>query len=129
MWTLSGKRTELFASIAANSSQTCVCIKTKPSRQLLLRLLEQTAVKEITISPGLWKTVPAKVREALTQVNVQVKVEGHRVGRPERYSTDLRAQALELLRQKKSAKEISRTLGLPTTAIYYYKWVLKKNRS
>jgi len=121
MWTLEGKRARLFESIAANSGQTRVRIKTKPSRSLLLRLLEQTAVKEIFISPGLWKTVPAKVRDALTQVGVRVVVEGASAGRPPRYPSDLRAKALDLLKQKKNAREIAAALRVPLSAVYWWK--------
>lgn len=121
MWTLSGKRNELFASIAANRSQVRVCIKTKPSKHLLLKLLEQTAVKEIVISPGLWKTVPSKVRDALEKVGVGVRVEGKRAGRVAKYSEEKKQKALGLLKQKKTAKKISAALDIPTTAIYWWK--------
>jgi len=121
MWTLSGKREEIFASIAANRSQTRVCIKTKPGKHLFLRLIEQTAVKEMVISPGLWKTVPFKVREALEKVGVRIVVEGRRAGREAKYSEEKKQKALELLREKKTAKNISAALSIPTTAIYWWK--------
>ncbi len=126
MWTLQGKRTELFASISNHKTETRVRIMTKPSRQLLLRLLEQTAVKELHISSGLWKTVPLKVREALDNVGVKIVVLDLRAGRPARYEASKKEKALVLLKQKKTAKEISEALGLPTTTVYYYKLSLRR---
>ncbi|VVB57301.1 Uncharacterised protein [uncultured archaeon] len=121
MWTLQGRREEMFASIAAHSTEAAVRIKTKPSRQLFLRLLDHTAVKEIRISSGLWKTVPSKVRAALDGVGVRVAVEEKKAGRPAKFGLEKKQKALELLKGGKTAHFISQTLGVPTTSIYWWK--------
>ncbi len=122
MWNLRGTRLEMWQEIAAHRHETVVCIKTKPSRQLFLRLIDQTEVKEIFISSGIYKTVPQKVKDALNGVGVRILVEGNRAGRPAKYPEKKKQKALELLHAKKTAKEISRELSVPTSAIYWWKW-------
>jgi hypothetical protein len=136
MWTLQGRRADIYASISAHKDERAVCIKTKPGRHLLLLLLEHTQAREIYISPGLWKTVPKKVRAALENVGVKVVVAGKNAGRPAKYRNEVREQALELARQKKTARAISQQLSIPITAIYWWKLVAglsekrrKKNRA
>ena len=127
MWTLQGKRAEIYASIAAHKDESAVCIKTKPGRQLFLRLIDQTATKEIIISPGLWKTVPAKVVAALEKVGVKIIIAGKGAGRPAKYGNKARELALGMMWEGRTAGEISGILGVPQTAFYW--WKLKEGLS
>ncbi len=131
MWTLQGKRAGIYSFLAAHGGESAVCIKTKPSRRLFLLLLEQTKVREISISPGLWKTVPAKVRAALENVGVKVDVAGKRAGRPVKYAKEAREMALGMVWEGRTANEIARIFGLPQTALYWWKrqaGLVKKRR-
>ncbi len=126
MWTLAGPRAKLLDDIAAHPHETAVCIKTKPSRALFLRLLDGTKVARVNISAGLWQTVPAKVRAALEKAGVKVNIEGQRAGRPTQYGETVRKQAVGMLQDGKTAKEISIKLNVPTTAIFYWKRQMKQ---
>ncbi len=121
MWTLQGKRSEMYASIAAHASETAVLIKTKPSRQLFLRLIDQTAVKEITFSPGIAKTIPQKVKTALENAGVKISILSAHAGRPPKFDEKTKKEALVRLENKESAKQISQQLGIPATAVYFWK--------
>ncbi|MFH1094779.1 MAG: hypothetical protein V1728_01015 [Candidatus Micrarchaeota archaeon] len=123
MWILKGSRQKIYADIASgrHSGESEVFLKTKPSRALLLRLLNHAAVRRIHLSPGLLATVPPKVRSALEQSGVQIQPVPTRAGRPDKYDNEKKEEARRLIGQGKGAKEISKKTGLPTTAIYYYK--------
>ncbi len=121
MWTLQGKRAEIYASIAAHWAETSVRIRTKPGRQLFLRLLEQTATKEILVSPGIAKTIPQKVRTALERAGVEISILPAHAGRPPKFDEKTKKEALARLESKESAKQISQELGIPATAVYYWK--------
>lgn len=121
MWTLRGKRAALFASIPAHRDEKSVCIKVKPGRQLFLRLLEQTRVREVVMGAGILRTVPARVRAALEGAGVKITAQESRVGRPAKFEAQKRKKAQEMLRQKKTAREISAALGVPVTAVYWWK--------
>ncbi len=126
MWTLEGPRASLWDDIAAHSGEREVRIKTKPSKALFLRLLDGTKVQQIHITAGLWKTVPAAVKAALEKAGVKVVMVPEGAGRPPQYDEMVRKQAVGLLMDGKTAKEISIKLNVPTTAIFYWKRQMKQ---
>ncbi len=130
MWVLQGKRQKILAELSSgkHSDESEVRLKAKPSRALLLRLLERTGVKQIHLSAGLYATVPPKVRSALGQAGVQLIVFPARAGRPDKYGADKTGEARSLLERGQTAKEVSKKTGLPLTAVYYYKLKMGKKK-
>ncbi|MDE1798183.1 MAG: hypothetical protein KGH63_02145 [Candidatus Micrarchaeota archaeon] len=126
MWTLEGPRGALWDEIAAHPLETEVRIKTKPSKALFLRLLDGTKVQQIHITAGLWKTVPDGVKAALEKAGIKVVMVEEGAGRPAQYDEMVRKQAVGLLQDGKTAKEISIKLNVPTTAIFYWKRQMKQ---
>ena len=121
MWVLEGSREKIWQEIALHPAEGEVRVKTKPSRALFLRLLEQTQVKKIYITDGLCKTIPKKVAQALEGAGVELVIIEKSAGRPAKFDEGKKAEAQKMLSCGKTAVQISRKLGLPTTAIYAWK--------
>lgn len=126
VWELGGRRRDILAAMGGHRSEKCVRLKVKPSRQLLARLLDMTDVREMRMTRGILRTMPAKVRAALEKAGVKLVMLERRAGRPARYKATARARAVEMAREGKTAAEISGRLGVPATAVYYWRWAERK---
>lgn len=119
----------MATDISAHGQETSVRLKTKPSRQLLARLLDQTKVKEIVLTKGIEATIPSQVRAALEKSDIKLTLLPARAGRPAKYEGKKREQALALIERGKIAADVSKALGVPTTAIYYWRWAQKRKEN
>lgn len=118
---LEGSRKEMCERISQKPDALEARIKAKPSRQLFLRLLEQTRVKKIYMTSGILKTVSKKVVAALEAAGIKIVVLEKKAGRSPKFSLQKKEEALKMINEGQSAKKISKKLGVPTTAIYSWK--------
>lgn len=121
MWVLEGPREKIIQSISLHPNEKEVKIKAKPSRKIFLLLLQSTKVTRIYMGEGLAKTVSKKVKEALSSAGAELIVVKKRAGSPEKFGMEVREKAVWMLKEGKTAKEISAALNVPTTSIYFWK--------
>ncbi|MFA5108360.1 MAG: hypothetical protein WC492_02380 [Candidatus Micrarchaeia archaeon] len=121
MLVLKGSREKMYGQIFGAGQENEVQIKTKPSKQIFLRLLNQTKVNKISMSEGINRTVPQKVKRALEAAGIEIIIVKKRAGRPQKFSMEKKMLAQELLQSGEKAKDISEKVGVPTTAIYFWK--------
>ncbi|PIT84991.1 hypothetical protein COU37_00505 [Candidatus Micrarchaeota archaeon CG10_big_fil_rev_8_21_14_0_10_45_29] len=121
MWELEGARGKMMREIAAHAGEGEVRIKTKPSKTIFLSLLENTRVKNIYMSKGIFATVPKKVVRAVESAGVRVICIERRAGRKSRFGGDVRKSAQKMLMEGKRAKLVAKKLGVPLTSVYFWK--------
>ena len=116
-----GKRTEMLAQIESGANETEAVIRTKPSKAVFFHLLQKTNVNRLNITPGIFQTVPKKVLNALKSSGIAIEIIEKKAGRPAKFGSEKKLQALRMIKEGRSARKISEHLGVPTTSIYAWK--------
>ncbi|MFN3910103.1 MAG: hypothetical protein ACK4J0_02625 [Candidatus Anstonellaceae archaeon] len=129
MLVLKGKRDEIYKLInSASELENEIRLATKPSKKLFFYILQKFKNLEVIhISEGIFKTIPNKIINALSYAKIKIKLLKIPKGRPEKFSSTLKKQALELIKKKYKAKEIAKITSLPLTTIFMLK-KKKKNK-
>ena len=116
---LNGKRKEIIRMIDRHPEMTEAFIKVKPSTKLLAYLLNNTNVKKIYISEGIYRTIPPKVVRALRDMKVNVKIVRLKQGRPFKINDFIIERAFRMRQNGLSVTEISQKLGISRRTLYY----------
>ena len=121
MLELSGKRKDAYKAISSHPKEQSICIKIKPSKELFFRLLQQTDVKEIYMTKGIFDTVPQKVRKAVENAGVKIILINKSAGRPPKISDAKKEKVVRMLRKGIPAPKISKKTGVSASSIYAIK--------
>lgn len=119
MLVLKGIRSEIIDLIDKSPNETQAFIKVKPSTFLLAYLLNNTKVKKIYCTSGIYKTFPKNILSALKKLSINVVERKVKQGRP---FTILQSQirAVEKMRRKgKDLTLICKELGISRRTYYY----------
>ncbi len=113
---LKGTRDEIYGQISGNRESEAFFLKTKPNVMMFVVLLNETKIKELYISEGIFKTIPRKVMKSLEK-SVKLVVKKCKRGRPRKYSEEMRKVFLG----KNSNDEKMKELGMPRRTFFYWK--------
>ncbi|MCD6372973.1 MAG: DUF1699 family protein [Thermococcus sp.] len=114
--------TELIAKLneALNEDVTEVYINLRPSKEILVRILERAPnVRRISCPPSLYPKVSKKVIDALSQIGIELVPESYPRGRPRKYDERTIREVQSLLMKGVPAKEVSARTGIPLRTVYY----------
>lgn len=123
MLILKGKRNQIYKLIdQADEKETKIRISIKPSKKLFLYILKKLKnIEIIYLTEGIYKTIPKKIITALENAKINIEFLKLRRGRPEKFSSQIKEQAKDLINKKYKTKEISKLTSLPLTTIYMLK--------
>ncbi|HDZ35596.1 MAG TPA: DUF1699 domain-containing protein [Thermococcus sp.] len=113
---------ELIAKLneALNEEVTEVYINLRPSKEILVRILERAPnVRKISCPPSLYPKVSRRVINALAQMGIDLVPESYPRGRPRKYDERTIREVQDLLRKGVPAKEVSARTGIPLRTVYY----------
>ncbi|NJE31275.1 DUF1699 domain-containing protein [Thermococcus sp. 18S1] len=113
---------ELIAKLqeALNEEVTEVYINLRPTKEILVRILERAPnVRKISCPPSLYPKVSKRVIAALAQMGIELVPEGYPRGRPRKYNERTIREVQSLLMKGVPAKEISTRMGIPLRTVYY----------
>ena len=128
MLQIGGDRGRMFEAIDANPQAASARILTKPSKAVFLHLLQKTKVSKVFMTQGIFATVPKKVLDALGGAGVTVEIVQKKAGRPAKFSSGLKIEALRMLKEGMGTAEISQKIGVPTTSVYAWKRRAEKRK-
>ncbi|AFL96114.1 hypothetical protein CL1_1919 [Thermococcus cleftensis] len=105
---------------ALNEEVTEVYINLRPTKEILVRILERAPnVRKISCPPSLYPKVSKKIISALSQMGIELVPEGYPRGRPRKYDEETIRRVRELVKVGVPAKEISARMGIPLRTVYY----------
>ena len=119
MFVLKGRRQDILREIDMHPEIREVFLKVKPSTRLLAYLLNNTNLRRLYISEGIYRTIPPKVVNALRDMKVEVIVIPVKRGRPHLIDDHVIEKALSLKKKGMTMDEISSSLGVSKRTLYY----------
>jgi hypothetical protein len=114
---LKGTRDEIYQQISGNRDSEAFFLKTKPNVMMFVVLLNETKIKELYISEGIFRTIPQKVMKSLKK-SVKLVVKKCRRGRPCKYGEE---EIRGVLSGPGSNDEKMVALGMPRRTYFYWK--------
>ena len=121
---LKGSRDEIYRRISRNKDADTFFLKTKPNLMMFVILLNETKIKKLYISEGIFRTIPRKVMSNLEK-SVKIVVKKCRRGRPRKYKE---AEVRRVLSKKSSNDAKMKELGMPRRTFFYWKRKLKEKK-
>ncbi|MFH1306510.1 MAG: hypothetical protein ABIH83_02525 [Candidatus Micrarchaeota archaeon] len=128
MWVLEGKRKDIWEEIEKHPHEKEVRVKTKPGKEMFLRILDMTEVNKIYITRGLYKTISKKVVDALESAGVRIIVLERKAGRPPKFEEEVKEKAKKMIGEGRKAKYIAGKLKVPSTSVYLWKRKMGKEK-
>ncbi len=99
---------------------TEVYVNLRPTKEIVVSILRQApTVKKIGCPPSLYPKVSASVIRALNRIGIQLVPVKRSRGRPRKYDEETMRRIEALMREGKSPREISESLGIPLRTVYY----------
>ncbi|MBN2121868.1 hypothetical protein JW721_02325 [Candidatus Micrarchaeota archaeon] len=114
---LKGTRDQIYSQISGNKDSEAFFLKTKPNVMMFVVLLNETKIKDLYISEGIYRTIPQKVMKSLKK-SVNLVVKKCRRGRPHKYSEE---EIRRILQESGSNDEKMKKLGMPRRTFFYWK--------
>ena len=116
---LNGRRRDIIKMIDRHPEVAEVFIKVKPSTKLLAYILNNTNVRKVYISQGIYRTVPPKVVRALRDMKIRVEIVKLKQGRPFEINDFIIERAFKMKQAGTPVNEISQELGISRRTLYY----------
>jgi hypothetical protein len=114
---LKGTRDQIYSQISGNKDSEAFFLKTKPNVMMFVVLLNETKIKELYITEGIYRTIPQKVMKSLKK-SVNLVVKKCRRGRPQKYSEE---EIRGVLQGSGNNGEKMKKLGMPRRTFFYWK--------
>lgn len=121
---LKGTRDQIYNQISGNKDSEAFFLKTKPNVMMFVVLLNETKIKDLYISEGIYRTIPRKVMKSLKK-SVNLVIKKCRRGRPHKYKEE---EIRATLQGPGSNDEKMKKLGMPRRTFFYWKGKLGFSR-
>lgn len=119
MLVLKGTRRQIIKLVDRNPEETQAFLKVKPSTFLIAYLLNNTKIKTIYCSPGIYSTFTENMLRALKKLRIKVVQRRLKRGRPHEIPESKILEAKRLKPKGHSVDEICKRLGISRRTYYY----------
>lgn len=104
-----------------NRDVTEVYINMRPTKEIVVTILDNAPnVRRISCPPSLYPKVSKKIVRTLKAMNIELKPEKTRRGRPKKYDERTMREIINLLERGKKPREISTQMNMPLRTVYYF---------